>query len=273
MIRSYFGLARNPFDLTKLSLLEHQQEIFDTLRVHCQQGGFCLMLGQPGTGKSVIKHALLNHDPKRLIIAPVARTLHSYHSTLRILCAAFEIDYDGADFKCEARLINHARTLNQNGKMIAPLIDDAHLMPSECLHKIRLLLEDFPKNHNLILIGQPALLSTINRVTNEEIKSRVTYSATLPRLNPEQIRNFIKTQLDLCGLPHRTFCDEATELIIRTAEGILRRARNLCVAALLEAVRHQTKIVELQQINSVLLQPHWRKETDFLVQTQNKINF
>ena len=65
MLRSYFGLSKNPFDLTRLTLLAHQQDIFDTLGVHCQQGGFCLLLGQPGTGKSVIKSTLLDCDPKR----------------------------------------------------------------------------------------------------------------------------------------------------------------------------------------------------------------
>lgn len=38
--------------------------------------------------------------------------------------------------------------------------------------------------------------------------------------------------------------------------------RNLCLSALLEAVRDRTKIVELKQVNRVLLQPHWRKEVD-----------
>ena len=41
-----------------------------------------------GTGKSVIKQALCQHDPKRLITPVVNRTLHTYHSTLRILCEA-----------------------------------------------------------------------------------------------------------------------------------------------------------------------------------------
>lgn len=51
MIRSHFGLQRNPFDSESVSLLAHQQEIFDILRVHAQQGGRCLVLGEPGTGK------------------------------------------------------------------------------------------------------------------------------------------------------------------------------------------------------------------------------
>ena len=50
--------------------------------------------------------------------------------------------------------------------------------------------------------------------------------------------------------------------IVRSSEGGLRKARNLCLAALLEAVRDRTKTVELKQVNRVLLQPHWRKEVD-----------
>jgi len=54
MIRSFYGLTQNPFDLRELVLLPHQQEIHDTLKVHCQQGGLCLVLGVPGSGK--IRH-------------------------------------------------------------------------------------------------------------------------------------------------------------------------------------------------------------------------
>ncbi len=44
MIRSYFGLTQNPFDARELQLLPQQQEIHDTLKVHCQQGGLCLVV-------------------------------------------------------------------------------------------------------------------------------------------------------------------------------------------------------------------------------------
>ena len=44
MIRSYFGLTDNPFAHRDIQLLPHQQEIYDTLQVHCQQGGLCLVV-------------------------------------------------------------------------------------------------------------------------------------------------------------------------------------------------------------------------------------
>jgi type II secretory pathway predicted ATPase ExeA len=262
MIRAHFGLDSNPFSHDTLDLLAQQQTIFDTLRVHCQQGGLCVVVGQPGTGKSVIKRALSRHDPKRLLTPVVNRTLHTYHSTLRILCQAFQIDPDGVDFRCEARLIEEAQRLNHLGKMLAPIIDDAHLMPIEALRRLRLLFEDFPKNHNLVLFAQPDLLSKLALTVNDDLKTRVTYSALLQRLAPDDTRRFILAELDRVALAHSTFSDDALSLIVRSSEGILRAARNLCVGSLLEAVRDRTKTVDLKQVNRVLLQPHWRLERD-----------
>ncbi len=84
--------------------------------------------------------------------------------------------------------------------MLVPVIDDAHLMPADCLRKLRLLCEDFPRSHNLVLIGQPPLLQSLSLTVNEEIRSRVTYSVVLPRLSPETIEAFILVQLDRAGL-------------------------------------------------------------------------
>lgn len=262
MIRSWFGIERNPFDTEGLQLLPQQAEILDVLKVHCQQGGLCLILGEPGSGKTVIKNALRGLDPKRLVVPAVSRTLHTYFNTLRILCQAFDIDFNGSDFKCEKRLIAEAVRLNHAGKALAPVIDDAHYMPIECLRKLRLLFEDFPKNHNLILIGQPALLSTITLTVNEDIRSRVTYSALVPRLAPDDMHAFLLAQLERAGLGHNSFTEDALALIVRSSEGLLRRARNLALSSLVEAVRDRTRTVDIKHVNAVLIQPHWRKEHD-----------
>ena len=262
MIRSHFGLQRHPFDLENLTLLDHQQPVLDILRVHAQQGGLCLVLGEPGTGKSVLKQALVNHDPKRMMTPVVNRTLHSYHNTLRILCEAFQLQFEGHDHRCERLLVQEAFRLHRAGKMLVPLIDDAHLMPGECLRKLRLLFEDFPHSHNLVLLGQPPLMQSLALSVNEEIRSRITYSVILPRLGPEATQAFILAQLDRAGLGHNTFSPEALALIVRSAEGLLRRTRNLCLASLIEAVRDQVRIVDLKQVNQVLRQPHWRHDCE-----------
>jgi len=75
---------------------------------------------------------------------------------------------------------------------------------------------------------------------------------------------FIQQQLDKAVLGHKTFTDGALALIARSSEGVPRRVRNLCVASMMEAVRDQTKTVDLKQVNRVLLQPHWRRERDLV---------
>ena len=259
MIRTYFGLSKNPFTIDKeTTLLEHQQRHFDVIKVHSQQGGLCIIIGEPGTGKTVLKNAIIQHNPKQWITPVINRSLHTWHNMLRLLCQAFELETNGNDHRCEARLIAEARNLNNKGKSIIAIIDDAHLIPIDALRRLRLLLEDFPKNHNLILIGQPALNTTLQLRINQDIKSRVTYSAQIERLAPDALAKYIHSQLDRVGLPHSTFTEEAINLIIRSSEGALRAIKNLCVGSMIEAVRDSTKTVDLKQVNAVLLQPHWR---------------
>ena len=262
MIRSFYGITENPFSPRHIKLLPQQQEIHDTLRVHCQQGGLCLVLGSPGTGKSIIKESLVAGSDKRQLVATVARTLHTYTNTVKILCEAFTIEFDGSSFKCERRLIEEALNLNRTGKTLITIIDDAHLMEMDTLRKLRLLFEDFPKNHNLILIGQPALLSSLALNVNQDIKSRITYSVITKRLNPDDMQAFILAELDRLGLGHNTFTQGALDLIVRSTDGVLRKTRNLCLSCMLDAVRSGEKTIDIDNVNRVLIQPHWRKECD-----------
>ncbi len=146
--------------------------------------------------------------------------------------------------------------------MLAPIIADAHLLELPALRRLRLLFEDFPKNHNLVLVAQPALLTSLSLIHNEDIRNRVTYSVLVPRLTPDDLADFIRSDPDRVALAHTTFSAEALDLIVRSAEGILRRARNLCISTLLEAVRGRSRTVDLPHVNRVLLQPHWRQEFD-----------
>jgi len=262
MINAYFGVKETPFNARQTKLLKQQQRAFDIILSQCQMHGLTLLIGQPGTGKTVVKEALKTHDEKRLAVPVVSRTLHTYHSILRILCEAFQVDYNGGDHRCERQLIQEAHRLNRAGKMLAPVIDDAHYLPIESLRKIRLLLEDFPKNHNLILLAHPCLRDKLQLSVNADIHSRITWSGELKPLAPDDMHTFIAGQLAAVGLPDSTFSDQALNLIIQSAEGILRAARNLCLGSLLEAVRDQTRTVELGQVNAVLMQPHWRRQYD-----------
>jgi type II secretory pathway predicted ATPase ExeA len=267
MIRAHFGIDKNPFTSEACEPLPHQQEILDTLKVHSQQGGFCVVMGHPGTGKSVIRDALLKGADKRVMVASVSRTMQTYSNTVRILCQAFGVEHAANNYKCERNLIAEAVALKQAGRAVLTLIDDAHLMEIDTLRKLRLLFADFPHNNNLVLFGQPTLLSNLSLGAHEDIRSRITYSVVTPRLGPDDMESFLHGQLDRCGLPHSTFIPEAMGLIVRTADGLMRRARNMALSCLLEAVRARKRSVDLDNVNRVLMQPHWREERDFEAKT------
>ncbi len=150
------------------------------------------------------------------------------------------------------------------GKALTTILDDAHLMDLANLRKLRLLFEDFPKNHNLVLVGRPSLLAALDLGVNHDIKSRVTYSVITKRIPADDLHDFLLRELDRVGLGHNTFTQPAIDLIVRAADGVLRQARNLCVGCLIEAVRSAKKTIDLDNVNRVLMQPHWQKETDLV---------
>ena len=82
------------------------------------------------------------------------------------------------------------------------------------------------------------------------------------RVAPDDLADFICAELDRIGLPHSIFTPETLALVVRSSEGVLRRVRNLCLGALIEAVRDRVKTVDLKQVNRVLIQPHWREHRD-----------
>jgi type II secretory pathway predicted ATPase ExeA len=189
---------------------------------------------------------------------------HRGSNTVKILCDAFRIDFASSAFACERSLIQQAFSLNHAGKSLTTILDDAHLMDLANLRKLRLLFEDFPKNHNLVLIGRPSLLADLDLGVNQDIKCRVTYSVITKRLGPDAMRDFILRELDRVGLGHNTFTLPAVDLIVRSADGVLRNARNLCVGCMIEGVRSANKTIDIDNVNRVLMQPHWQKEADLV---------
>lgn len=262
MIRAFYGIDTNPFSTDNITLLDLQQEVFDILKVHSHQGGLCLLMGEPGTGKTMIRTAINQQVEKTSMVVNIGRTLHTYFNTVKMLCQAFKTEHKGSSFTCEKRLIEEAYNLNNIGKALIMIIDDAHLMDMQTLRKLRLLFEEFPKNHNIILVGQPQLLHNMALKINDDIKSRVTYSTILKKLNPDDMENFILRELTSASLPHNTFTEDALSLVIRSSEGVLRKARNLCLSCMVEAVRSRKKIIGIDNVNQVLIQPHWRIEHD-----------
>lgn len=265
MIKSIHGVTQEPFNRQIKALLPQQQQILDILKIHSSQGGFSAIVGDPGVGKSVLKEHIEAMDNERdTLVASCSRTLHTYRQILAQMADAFKIDVP--EKQIEKTLIKTAFEQIQQRKTLYILIDEAHLLDIQVLRKLRLLFEQFPKLHNLIVFGQPDLLHYLALNVNQDIKSRITYSAILKRLNNDDMERYIVKELEAVRMGINTFDVAALELIVRSAQGNLRLCRNLCYGSLVEAAREAEKIVTITHVNAILIQPHWRTHKELIKQ-------
>jgi MSHA biogenesis protein MshM len=265
MIKSLFGITKEPFDRNATTLLQQQKAIFEIIKIHSQQGGFSVVIGEPGVGKSVLREHIEELAKEREItVVSCSRTLHTYPRVLRQLAESFRIEENINAL--EKAIIQSAYDRIKERHTLYVVIDEAHLLDMQVLRKLRLLFERFPKKHSLILLGQRDLLHYLTLNINQDIKSRITYSATLTRLNDDDLERYIVKQLEDARMGINTFDSAAVDLIVRTAEGNLRLCRNLCYGSLIEAGRESKKIVTITHVNNVLVQPHWRSHEELIKQ-------
>ena len=265
MIKSIHAVTKEPFNRTNLSLLRQQKEIYDIIKIHAQQGGFSVVIGEPGVGKTILKEHIESLDKERdITVVSCSRTLHTYSNILKQLAESFKIDVPAKDIEREliACAFNHIK----ERKTLYILIDEAHLLDMNVLRKLRLLFERFPKKHNLVLFGQRDLLHYLSLNVNKDLKSRITYSANIKRQNDEDMERYIVKELESVRMGLNTFNEGAIELIIRSAQGNLRLCRNLCYGSLIDAAREAQKIVTIAHVNAVLIQPHWRSHEELIKQ-------
>ena len=194
MINAIWGIAHLPFQKAAKHLLPQQQSIVDIIQIHAQQGSFSVILGEPGVGKTCIREHLKQLSNARdTCIVNCSRTMHTYRQILYQLADALHIE--ASDKTLENALIKTTFDYVKARKALYILIDEAHLLDVHTLRKLRLLFDRLPKNHNLVLFGQSDLLRALSMVNNQDIKSRITYSATLKPLNDEDLTDFIHQQL------------------------------------------------------------------------------
>ena len=264
MIKATLGITKEPFCAQQPVLLEQQQAIVNMLSIHANaEGGLSLIIGQPGVGKSVVREHLEQWDQQRDIsVVSCSRTLHTYLNLLKQMADSFKLDVSSTVL--EKALIEAAFKHAGERKTLYILIDEAHLLDTHTLRKLRLLFDRFPKRHNLILLGQPGLLHSLSLQVNQDIKSRVTYSASLLPLTDEAITAYIYRELDSVNIGQNTYNEAVIELIVRSAEGNLRLCTNLCRGSLIQACSQTQKSVTTHHVNAILVQPHWRSHNELI---------
>jgi len=86
MIKSTFGITQEPFYRNEPALLPQQAEAVEMIRIHAQHGGFSVIVGHPGLGKSVLRaHLELLARERETVVLSFTQTMHTYQPILRLL--------------------------------------------------------------------------------------------------------------------------------------------------------------------------------------------
>lgn len=270
MIKATFGLTKEPFYRNDTTLMPQQAEALEMIKIHAQHGGFSVIVGEPGVGKSRIAEHLVKLGTERdTVVACFTQTMHTYQPIVQQLAHSLQLQAPMKEI--EKELVKAAFRHVQSQKTLYIVIDEAHLLDMGILRKLRLLFDCFPKKHNLVLLGHPELMFRLSMLCNEDIKSRVSYSKQVLPLNDAELASFIVNELAAVGLGANTLDEAAVQVILRAVQGNLRLCRNLCYASLIATCRDQQRICTVAHVNTALQQPHWRSHEALLKQqVQNK---
>jgi general secretion pathway protein A len=252
----HFGLKREPFSIAPdpryLFMSERHREALAHLLYGVRAGGgFVLLTGEIGAGKTTVCRCFLEQVPKRCNVAYIFNPRLTVEELLKSVCEEFGIpspssaaghvegagrptvtDYLGP--LNEYLLRTHA--VGQNNVLI---IDEAQQLSAEVLEQLRLLTNLETSERKLlqvILIGQPELRNVLARPELEQLAQRVIARYHLQAMSESETFQYVAHRLAVAGMKRAPpFSHEALLLVHRLSRGVPRRINLLCDRAMLGA--------------------------------------
>ncbi|WP_153111498.1 ExeA family protein [Propionivibrio limicola] len=258
MYLSFFGLSATPFSIAPdpgfLYLTEkHQEALAHLLYSTAHQGGFVLLTGEIGTGKTTLCRHFLKVVPEQYQTAFIFNPKISSEELLATICDEFGIERPAGvtSTKPLTDLIN-ARLLDIHaaGKNALLVIDEAQNLSMDVLEQIRLLTNLETTEHKLlqiILIGQPQLRTLLGREELRQLSQRVVARYHLEPLSMAELASYVRHRLVTSGaapeLAESLFPAAVLKAIYQRTGGVPRLINVLCDRALLGAYVESSRVV------------------------------
>ncbi len=248
MYYQYFGLREAPFSIAVnprylFMSPRHRDALAHLLYGVGAGGGFILLTGEVGTGKTTINRCLLEQLPDATDVAIVLNPALNALELLATVCDELGIEHDRAQPTLKSLTDSLHRFLlanHQRGRSTVLLIDEAQHLDFEVLEQIRLLTNletNSQKLLQIILIGQPELAHMLSRPELRQLNQRITARYNLEPLNLAETGAYIRHRLQVAGLsPGRElFPPRVVRGIHHRTRGIPRLINVLCDRILLGA--------------------------------------
>lgn len=255
----FFGLREDPFRLTPDPAFyypssDHANALLSLDYTMNNREGFCLLTGEPGTGKSTLVRIFLNKWQDQAEIALVMTPRLSPEEFLQAILEDLDVVYPLSGNKNhmikEFRdfLLSHAA----DGRRVAIVVDEAQNLPVETLEELRLLsnLEtEKEKLLQIILIGQPELVEKLSAKQLKQLNQRISVRASLAPLPARNTADYLATRLRQAGANAGVYFDkDALETIHRHSGGIPRLINLIASRSLMAAYLQGFSSVQGSQV-------------------------
>ena len=244
MYSKHFNLTENPFSIAPdpryLYMSEKHREALAHLMYGLKtHGGFVLLTGEVGTGKTTVCRCLLEQVPDDLNVAFVLNPRLTAEELLATVCDELRIDYSKNSNSIKELVDNINRYLLDShaaGRKTVLIIDEAQNLSPEVLEQVRLLTNletNQQKLLQIIMLGQPELRDQLARPELRQLAQRITARYHLGPLYKAEISPYINHRLAVAGHHKKLFPDNVVNRIFRLTNGIPRLINVICDRALL----------------------------------------
>ncbi len=258
MYHRYFGLQEEPFSIAVnprylFMSHRHRDALAHLLYGVGAGGGFVLLTGEVGTGKTTINRCLLEQLPANTDIAIVLNPALNALELLATVCDELDIDCAHGSYTLKSLtdalhkflLENHARE-----RRTVLLIDEAQHLQFDALEQIRLLTNletNTQKLLQIILVAQPELSAVLARPELRQLSQRISARFELQPLNLVETHAYISHRLQVAGMPasQGLFPAGVVRAIYKQTGGIPRLINLLCERMLLGSYGQNKTTVDM----------------------------